>query len=182
MSLAHRARRGRRCNRSGRGARLGKAAIRCSYGTPAARGGAFLPWPVARAAKRRTRFPQLAKIAGSDFRQSKIKPGKADSAAIPGSLNPASPSAYEFTIAFRLFSGITRTFLLAGLALNIIFSPVKGLIPSRAFVAGFLTTFILSRPGMVKRPLLFRLFLITPLSESNTPPICLRDSPVSLEI
>src|SRR5690348_8122482 len=124
----------------------------------------------------------LAKIAGSDFRQSKIKPGRADRAAIPGSLNPASPSAYEFTIAFRLFSGITRTFLLAGLALNIIFSPVKGLIPSRAFVAGFFTTFIFSRPGMVKRPLLFRLFLITPLSESKTPPICLRDSPVSLEI
>jgi alpha/beta superfamily hydrolase len=70
----------------------------------------------------------------------------------------------------------------AGLALNIIFSPVNGLTPSRALVAGFLTTFIFSRPGIVKRPLPRRLFLITPPRESKTPPTCLRDSPVSLEI
>jgi len=34
-----------------------------------------------------------------------------------------------------------RTFLLAGFALNIIFSPLKGLTPSRAFVAGFFHDF-----------------------------------------
>src|SRR5439155_960318 len=62
-----------------------------------------------------------------------------------------SPS-YWLTIPFRLFRGMTRTFLLAGLALNIIFWPVNGLMPSRALVAGFLTTFIFSSPGMVNRP------------------------------
>src|SRR5215469_5278144 len=89
---------------------------------------------------------------------------------------------YELTIPFRLLSGMTRTFLLAGLALNIIFSPVNGFTPSRALVAGFLTTFIFSRPGIVNRPLPRRLFLITPPSESKTLPTCLRESPVSLEM
>src|SRR5690349_15363607 len=85
-------------------------------------------------------------------------------------------------MALRLFNGMARTFLLAGLALKVIFSPVKGFTPSRAFVAGFLTTLSLSRPGMVKRPLLRRLFLMTPLSESNTVLTCLRDRPVSFEM
>src|SRR5205814_10075218 len=92
-----------------------------------------------------------------------------------------SPS-YWLTIPFRLFRGMTRTFLLAGLALNIIFWPVNGLMPSRALVAGFLTTFIFSSPGMVNRPFPRRLFLITPPSESKTLPTCLRESPVSLEM
>src|SRR5687768_7136546 len=82
----------------------------------------------------------------------------------------------------RLFRAITRTFLLAGLALNIIFSPVKGLTPSRALVAGFFTTFIFSRPGIVNRPLPRRLFLITALRESNTAPTCFLERSVSLEM
>src|SRR5579862_4220100 len=108
----------------------------------------------------------------------------------PGEFYPPGPrphgaeetDRYEFTIAFRLLSGITRTFLLAGLALNIIFSPVKGLTPSRALVAGFFTTFILSSPGNVNRPLPRRLFLITVPSDSKTLPTCLRERPVSLEM
>src|SRR5882672_690215 len=87
-----------------------------------------------------------------------------------------------FTMAFRLFKGSTRTFLLAGLALNVIFSPVKGLMPSRAFVAGFFTTFNFISPGNVNRPLPRKLFLITPPNESNTEETCLRDRAVSLEI
>src|SRR5277367_2229749 len=75
-----------------------------------------------------------------------------------------------------------RTFLLAGLALNVIFSPLKGLMPSRALVAGFFTTFILSKPGMVNRPWLRRLFLIDAERESNTAPTCFLDSSVSFEI
>ena len=55
----------------------------------------------------------------------------------------------QLTMALRLFSGMARTFLLAGFALNIIFSPVNGLTPSRALVAGFFTTFSFSRPGSV---------------------------------
>src|SRR5204863_3730919 len=94
----------------------------------------------------------------------------------------AEKSLYWLTIPFRLFRGMTRTFLLAGLALNIIFWPVNGLMPSRALVAGFLTTFIFSSPGMVNRPLPRRLFLVPPPSESKTPPTCLRESPVSLEM
>src|SRR6201996_1848657 len=75
-----------------------------------------------------------------------------------------------------------RTFLLAGLALNIIFSPLNGLMPSRALVAGFFTTFIFRSPGMVNRPWLRRLFLIAAESESNTAPTCFLESSVSFEI
>src|SRR5688500_1222101 len=88
----------------------------------------------------------------------------------------------QFTRALRLFRGSTRTFLEAGFALNTIFSFVKGLMPSRAFVAGFFTTFILRRPGSVNRPGPRRLFLMMPLSDSNTAATCLRDSSLSLQI
>src|SRR5687767_11331091 len=54
--------------------------------------------------------------------------------------------------------------------------------PSRAFVAGFFTTFILRRPGSVNRPGPRRLFLMMPLSDSNTAATCLRDSSLSLQI
>src|SRR5208282_5958494 len=75
-----------------------------------------------------------------------------------------------------------RTFLLAGFALNIIFSPLNGFMPSRALVAGFFTTFIFRRPGKVNRPWLRRLFLIEPESESNTAPTCFLESSVSFEM
>src|SRR5688572_11123980 len=88
----------------------------------------------------------------------------------------------QFTKALRAFSGSARTFLEAGFALNVIFSFVKGLMPSRAFVAGFFTTFSLSKPGSVNRPPPRRLFLIWPFSDSNTATTCLRDSSVSLVI
>src|ERR1700676_938063 len=94
----------------------------------------------------------------------------------------ANRSADQFTIDFRFFNGSARTFLLAGFALNVIFSPVKGLMPSRALVAGRFTTFSLSRPGSVNRPLPRRLFLMMPLSDSNTSLTCLRESSESLEI
>src|SRR5437660_12725763 len=58
-------------------------------------------------------------------------------------------SIHELTIAFRLLRGMTRTFLLAGLAFDIIFSPVNGLMPSRALVAGLFTNFLFIWPGMV---------------------------------
>ena len=43
--------------------------------------------------------------------------------------------AYE-TMSLSFFNGRIFTTLRAGLALNIVFSPVKGLMPSRSFVAG----------------------------------------------
>ena len=101
-------------------------------------------------------------------------------AELPGYLEEIDNRA-QFTKDFRCFSGNARTFLLAGLALKSIFSPVNGLTPSRALVAGRLTTFSFSRPGKVNRPLPRRLFLITPLSDSKTSLTCLRDSSVSLE-
>ena len=53
-----------------------------------------------------------------------------------------------FTISFRLFKGRTFTAVLAGLALIMIFSPVAGLMPSRAGLGGFCFRTILHRPGI----------------------------------
>src|SRR5277367_2116959 len=89
---------------------------------------------------------------------------------------------YQFTNSLSVFSAAMRTFLLAGFALNIIFSPLKGLMPSRALVAGFFTTFIFRRPGKVNRPWLRRLFFIVAESESNTAPTCFLESSVSFEM
>ena len=50
---------------------------------------------------------------------------------------------------FRFLSGRARIFFEAGFALKVILSPVKGLMPSRALVAGFLTTLNLATPGIV---------------------------------
>src|SRR5690606_18480221 len=75
------------------------------------------------------------------------------------------------TMSFRPLSAATFTVFDAGFALKIIFSPVNGFVPSRALVAGFFTTRILSRPGRVNRPGALRparLRLICFASESNT--------------
>ena len=53
------------------------------------------------------------------------------------------------TISLRFFSGRIFTTFRAGLALNMASSPVKGLIPLRALVAGFRTTTSFIRPGTV---------------------------------
>jgi hypothetical protein len=66
---------------------------------------------------------------------------------------PCEPGQNVFsqdqTISFRFFSGRIFTTFLAGLALKVVSSPVKGLIPLRALVAGFRTTVIFVRPGTV---------------------------------
>jgi len=53
------------------------------------------------------------------------------------------------TMSLRFFSGRIFTTFRAGLALNIASSPVKGLTPLRALVAGFRTTTSFIRPGTV---------------------------------
>src|SRR5580704_17378100 len=113
------------------------------------------------------------------------KPGKAE--PYQAFLNPfaccnANRAADQFTIDFRFFNGRARTFLLAGFALNVIFSPVKGLMPSRALVAGRFTTFSLSKPGRVNSPLPRKLFFMIPFSDSKTSLTCFLDSSESLEI
>src|SRR3569623_445730 len=59
------------------------------------------------------------------------------------------------TASFAAFTGRARTILRAGLALNIIGSPVKGFVPLRAFVAGFLMTTNLANPGRRNTPFFF---------------------------
>ena len=54
---------------------------------------------------------------------------------------------YQRTESFIAFTALARTPLLAGFAANFCFSLVKGLIPSRAGRAGFLTTTNLAKPG-----------------------------------
>jgi len=62
-------------------------------------------------------------------------------------------SSWCYLIAsLKALRALARTVLEAGFAENIIFSPVKGLVPSRALVAGLLRIFNLRRPGRVKTP------------------------------
>src|SRR5262249_47278641 len=67
----------------------------------------------------------------------------------------AVDSAGRQTASLAALTGRARTILRAGLALNIISSPVKGLVPLRALVAGFLTTTNLAKPGTRNRPFFF---------------------------
>src|SRR5690625_1622114 len=70
--------------------------------------------------------------------------------------------------------------MLAGLALNVVSSPVKGLMPLRALVAGFLTVLILSRPGSTNSPAPFlcRWRSMTLLRLSSTSLTCFLVRPV----
>ena len=53
------------------------------------------------------------------------------------------------------FTARAFTPLLAGLAANLCFSFVKGLMPSRAGRAGFFTTMNFAKPGRTKIPFFF---------------------------
>ena len=53
------------------------------------------------------------------------------------------------------FTGRPLTTLRAGLALKIVASLVKGLMPFRSLVAGFLTTTMRTSPGTTKMPFFF---------------------------
>src|SRR5665811_2027890 len=59
------------------------------------------------------------------------------------------------TASLAALTGRARTIFRAGLALNIISSPVKGLVPLRALVAGFLMTTNFAKPGTRKTPFFF---------------------------
>ena len=58
------------------------------------------------------------------------------------------------TASLTAFTGRALIIFLAGLALNIVGSFVKGLMPFRTFVAGFLITTNLANPGTKKAPVL----------------------------
>src|SRR5207253_1633193 len=77
------------------------------------------------------------------------------------------PFRYQ-TASLAALTGRARTILRAGLALNIISSPVKGLVPFRALVAGFLTTTNLAKPGTRNTPFFFSSLWPTSVSVSIT--------------
>src|SRR3981189_219794 len=60
-----------------------------------------------------------------------------------------------FTASFAALTGRALTIFRAGLALNIIGSPLNGFVPWRALVAGFLTTTNLAKPGTRNTPVFF---------------------------
>jgi ABC transporter substrate binding protein len=64
---------------------------------------------------------------------------------------PDAPHGYA-TASLTAFTGRALITFLAGLALNIVGSFVNGLMPFRAFVAGFLMTTNLANPGTKKAP------------------------------
>src|SRR5207302_4852096 len=72
------------------------------------------------------------------------------------------------TASFAALTGLARTIFRAGLALNIISSPVNGLVPFLALVAGFLTTTNLAKPGTRNTPAFFSSLWPTPISLSMT--------------
>jgi hypothetical protein len=55
--------------------------------------------------------------------------------------------AHCYTASLAALTGRARTIFRAGLALKVIGSPVKGLVPLRALVAGFLMTTNFAKPG-----------------------------------
>src|ERR1700733_9222182 len=57
-----------------------------------------------------------------------------------------------YTASFAALTGRALTIFRAGLALNVIGSPLNGLVPARALVAGFLITTNLANPGTRKTP------------------------------
>src|SRR5262245_2377578 len=86
---------------------------------------------------------------GTEARTKKSRPGGGGLALGVGiALAYLAPS----TLSFRAFSGEAFTTLRAGLALIMIVSPVAGLRPSRAGVAGRSTVRSLTSPGMVNTP------------------------------
>jgi hypothetical protein len=68
----------------------------------------------------------------------------------------APEGAFEIhTASFAALTGRALTIFRAGLALNIIGSPLKGFVPARALVAGFFMTTNLANPGTRKMPVFF---------------------------
>src|SRR4029079_12004331 len=60
-----------------------------------------------------------------------------------------------YTASLAAFTGRTLRIFRAGFALNTVGSLVKGLMPLRSGVAGFLTTMNLAKPGSTNSPLFF---------------------------
>src|SRR6516162_4707076 len=70
-------------------------------------------------------------------------------------LEAGSLAGLHQTASFAALTGRTLRIFLAGFALNTVGSLVKGLMPLRSLVAGFLTTMNLAKPGSRNSPLFF---------------------------
>jgi hypothetical protein len=78
-----------------------------------------------------------------------------DAGVVIAEVNPQRGSSKTaYTESFAALTGRARTIFRAGLALNVIGSLVKGLVPWRSFVAGFLITTNFAKPGTRKTPVL----------------------------
>src|ERR1019366_6300896 len=73
------------------------------------------------------------------------------------------------TASLAAFTGRALMIFRAGFALNIVGSFVNGLMPFRAFVAGFLTTTNLANPGTKKAPVFLSSLWPISASDSITP-------------
>src|SRR6266851_6964784 len=113
------------------------------------------------------------------IRAASIRAGGRHHSAIPGAIIPLHPGGFvgigtplasisiaecnrapegpfdTHTASFAALTGRALTIFRAGLALNIIGCPLKGFVPSRALVAGFLITTNLANPGSKKTPPFF---------------------------
>ena len=87
------------------------------------------------------------------------KPGRGPGFSLWRRATPGARS--QLTIDFSDFRATARTFFEAGFALNIIFCPVNGLMPSRAFVAGFSFGSFVAYRAAALRPAV-RLYTIAP--------------------
>ena len=68
----------------------------------------------------------------------------------PAASEPQAALAQDRAASFKRFIGRAFTRTVAGFALKVVCSPVKGLMPVRAFFAGTATAVIFSSPGNTK--------------------------------
>ena len=112
------------------------------------------------------------------FFQPFVKSKPLDHIMTEGLMLPINRNFY--TMSLRPFNGKTLTTFRAGLALKTVSSPVNGLIPLRALVAGLRTTLTFIIPGTLKTPgpRLPRFLPISFASSSKTLATCLLVRPV----
>src|SRR5207344_1368603 len=75
--------------------------------------------------------------------------------AASGQRRQEAPRDAFYTASLAALTGRALTILRAGFALKVIASPVKGLVPWRALVAGFLMTTNFAKPGTRNTPFFF---------------------------
>ena len=93
--------------------------------------------------------PGILMFAGTSSSLRQRKEGQAHVAEDAQWACVMNPTAEGQTMSLRFFIGRILTMFRAGLALNTVSSPVKGLMPLRALVAGLRITISFIKPGTV---------------------------------